>query len=107
MTNQNGSSEKITNNPEEQRYELWIGEQVAYLAYEEKGTQITYLHTEVPEELEGQGIGSQLARFALDDARSQKHTVVSHCPFVTAYLHRHHEYLDLLTLAQRERILAD
>jgi predicted GNAT family acetyltransferase len=50
----------------------------------------------VPEPFEGQGIGSELARAALDHARSAHLHVISRCPFVSGYIKRHPEYTDLL-----------
>jgi predicted GNAT family acetyltransferase len=37
-----------------------------------------------------------LAKHALDDARNTGTHVVVKCPFVTAWLRRHHEYDDLI-----------
>ncbi len=95
---------KITNNTQEERYEVWVDGHVAELVYEREGDQITYLHTGVPRELEGRGIGSQLAHAALEDARNQHLTVVPLCPFVKIYIQRHPEYLSLLSEEQRTRL---
>ena len=56
---------------------------------------LTLLHTEVPKELEGRGIGSALIRGVLDTARSQGLTVNALCPFAKGYIERHPEYADL------------
>jgi predicted GNAT family acetyltransferase len=53
------------------------------------------LHTEVPKELEGRGIGSALIRGVLDTARRQGLKVVPLCPFAKAYIEKHPEYADL------------
>ena len=45
---------------------------------------------------EGRGIGSQLATFALDDARARGLAVVPRCPFFAAFIGRHPEYADLV-----------
>jgi hypothetical protein len=57
---------------------------------------MTILHTGVPLELEGHGIGSRLARAALEYARAHGLRVVPVCPFVRAYLKQHPEYLDVV-----------
>lgn len=57
---------------------------------------VTFTHTEVSPELEGQGVGSALARGALDDVHSLGEKIVPRCPFVKAYVDRHPEYQDLL-----------
>lgn len=53
-------------------------------------------HTEVPVALEGQGIGSALARFALDFARERQLEVMPLCPYMAAYMARHPETHDIL-----------
>jgi uncharacterized protein len=60
------------------------------------------VHTEVKPELEGQGIGAELVRSALDYARRQNLRVVPRCPFAAAYIQRHwQEYGDLVDPAVR------
>ena len=53
------------------------------------------LHTEVPKELEGRGIGSTLIRGVLDAARKEGLKVNPLCPFAKAYIGKHPEYADL------------
>ena len=86
-------------------FRVRVGAETGVLQYARTAERITFLHTEVPVALEGQGIGGALARAGLDYARDQKLAVVSRCPFVTAYLRRHPEYQPLLTPAERDRIL--
>jgi predicted GNAT family acetyltransferase len=57
---------------------------------------ITFTHTEVPAEISGHGVGSQLVRGALEAARAQGLKVVPKCPFVAAYMAKHAEFNDLL-----------
>ena len=47
------------------------------------------LHTEVPEALSGQGVGSKLVRGTLDAVRGDGAKVVPRCEFVAAYIERH------------------
>ena len=68
----------------------------ALAAYRLKPGVITFTHTEVPKELGGRGIGSQLAKGALDQARERGLKVVPLCPFIKAYIEKHPEYADLL-----------
>jgi len=86
----------IENNPAAQRFEARVDQHLAQLAYEQSGERITYTHTEVPEQLRGQGIAAKLARTALEHARTQGLTVVARCPFVKGYIEKHPEYQDLL-----------
>lgn len=86
----------VRDNTERHRFELDAGGHVAYSNYGRAGSVLTILHTEVPKELEGHGIGSALVRGVLDIARSQGLKVVPVCPFAKAYIERHPEYADLL-----------
>ena len=65
--------------------------------------QISFIHTEVDEEFEGQGLGSALVAEALDDARKRDLAVLPFCPFVNSYISNHPEYLDLVPEADRKR----
>jgi predicted GNAT family acetyltransferase len=92
MRNQN----EVSQNEAEHRYEMEVEGQTAFAQYNLNGSIITFTHTIVPEELEGQGIGSRLVSFALDDARNRDLKVVPMCSFVRGYIERHPEYQDLL-----------
>ena len=48
------------------------------------------------DQVEGHGLGSQLVRAALSDARSEGLAGLPFCPFVRAYIAGHTEYLDLV-----------
>ena len=52
--------------------------------------------TLVPPHLRGQGVGTQLAREALDWARGEGYRVVPLCPFVAEFIEQNPEYQDLL-----------
>lgn len=78
------------------RFAVHLDGATALLAYKEEGDSIYLVHTEVPAAMEGQGIGGQLAKAALNYARENHLKVVARCPFVTSYLQRHPEYQDLL-----------
>jgi uncharacterized protein len=94
---------EVKNNQAEQQYEIRSGEDVAVLVYERNGNTIAYLHTGVPESMEGHGIASKLARTALEEAREQHLVVVPYCPFVRSYIQRHPEYMSLLTATDKAR----
>lgn len=79
------------------RYEARVDGAVAGTCeYRLEGSTITFTHTVVDPAFEGRGVGSALARKALDDARSDGLRVVADCRFIAAYLQRHAEYSDLL-----------
>lgn len=87
---------EVRNNVEEEWYEAEVEGKLALAAYKLRGNTITFTHTEVPEELEGQGIAGQIVRFALDDARARGLKVIPRCPYVAGYIRRHPEYQDLV-----------
>jgi predicted GNAT family acetyltransferase len=86
----------VTHNEGRQRYEVTVDGRSAFSRYQMRGGKMVFLHTEVPEEFEGRGIGSAIARAALDDARRRNLSVVPLCPFIAAYIERHPEYADLV-----------
>jgi predicted GNAT family acetyltransferase len=61
----------VTNNPAANQFELSTGSKLAFLQYKLRPGRIVFLHTEVPKELEGHGIGGKLARAGLEFARKQ------------------------------------
>jgi predicted GNAT family acetyltransferase len=87
---------QVENNPAAGRFEAVIDGQLAQAQYRRVGERILFTHTEVPEQLEGRGIASQLARAGLDFARAEGLTVVPLCPFIASYIERHPEYKDLV-----------
>jgi predicted GNAT family acetyltransferase len=87
---------EVRNNEAQQQYELDVEGQLALAAYRLRDGRITFTHTEVPEALEGQGIGSKLVKAALDDVRAQGLKVVPACAFVKHYIEKHAEEQDLL-----------
>ena len=93
---------EVVDNPERERYEIRVdGSLAGYAEYRGHGDPRTFTHTEVHERFEGQGIGSQLIREALDDSRAKGLHVIPMCPFVRAFVGRHPEYLDLVEPAIR------
>ena len=87
---------EVRDNKDRHRLELAVDGHTAFSQYKLAPGTITFLHTEVPKELEGQGIGSRLAQGALELARANGLKVVAKCPFIAAYLRNHPEFQDLL-----------
>lgn len=86
----------VTDNADESRYELNVDGHVATLAYHRRGGILYLTHTEVPEALEGRGVGSRIVKHALDTARAAGEKVAPWCPFVRAYIRRHPEYEEIV-----------
>jgi predicted GNAT family acetyltransferase len=84
--------------PEQSRYELRDGDrtigETVYVTWHTG--QVVFTHTEVDPAYAGQGLAAQLARFALDDVRSRGRRFIAACPYISAYVRKHHEYDDIL-----------
>ncbi|WP_225705548.1 GNAT family N-acetyltransferase [Bradyrhizobium cenepequi] len=89
-------NQAVVNNAAHKRYELAIDGHIAAAYYEKADGVITFVHTEVPPELGGKGIGSKLVRGALDQVRAEGLRVIAECPFVKAFIEKHADYQDLL-----------
>lgn len=88
---------EVTDNEAEGRYEAHVnGEVAGYLFYRERPGGLVLIHTAVPDEFEGQGIGGRLVAAALDDIRRRGLSVTPLCPFAAGYIDRHQEYADLV-----------
>ena len=99
---------RLVHDDDRDRYTALDGEDlVAVLAYGDEGnlpsdgtatrTTVRDLRsTVVDPERSGQGIGSAIVRFALDDLRGRGMKVRPTCWFVKGWIERHREYADLL-----------
>jgi predicted GNAT family acetyltransferase len=86
----------VRDNPEKHRFELEVEGHTAVTVYQRTPGVITFIHTEVPDALAGKGVGSALAKGALDLVRKSGDKVVAKCPFIRAYIEKHPEFQDLL-----------
>lgn len=85
----------IKHDERRRRFYIPLGDEEAYISYELGNGIIDLQHTIVPENEEGRGVGTALAKHALDHARENKLKVQPSCPFIKAYIDRHEEYADL------------
>ncbi|MGH3715569.1 MAG: GNAT family N-acetyltransferase [Micromonosporaceae bacterium] len=87
----------VRNNPERHRYEVSVDGTVAgFAAYRTRPGIVIFTHTEIEPAYEGQGLGTKLARAALDDVRANGLELLPLCPFIAGYIERHPEYADLV-----------
>jgi predicted GNAT family acetyltransferase len=87
---------EVTDAPESKRYEARVGGTLAGIAtYIRTPEMVAFVHTEVEPEFEGQGVGSALARTALDEARARGQQVLAACPFFAGWIAHHPDYQDL------------
>lgn len=91
---------EVTDNQVESRYEARLGDRVLGIVDYEldpEDDRIVLVHTEVLPDAEGLGVGSALAKGALEDVRRQGRKLTVECEFIAAYLKRHaREYADLV-----------
>src|SRR5258708_30570389 len=97
----------VQNNEAEERYEATVNGYHAKIDYEREGHTIIFIHTEVPDALEGHGIAAKLARTAFEEARAQQLAVIPFCPYVASYIRRHPEYKELVPEHYWERLLKE
>lgn len=80
---------QVTDNQAQSRFELDTDGHVAELVYHRNRNRLVIIHTDVPVELEGRGIGGRLVVAAVDRAAREGLTVVPLCPFARGWLERH------------------
>jgi predicted GNAT family acetyltransferase len=90
-------ADEIINNLEMRRYELPIADDaVAVTYYKLQDGRVVLLHTEVPNEYGGQGIGKRLAKGVFEALRAEGKRVIAKCPFMARYAVDHPEYASML-----------
>ena len=87
----------VTDNPVTGRFEAHIdGRLAGFAEYRLTDALIVFTHTEVDPAFEGQGVGSTIARFALDQLlASGTRQALPVCPFIKGWIQRHPEYLPI------------
>lgn len=94
----------VTDNPAASRFEAHLDQKLAGFAeYQLTDELVVFTHTEVLPAFEGNGVGSALARFALDQLRDQgTRKALALCPFIKGWIQRHPEYLAITYGARTE-----
>jgi predicted GNAT family acetyltransferase len=83
----------IVNNEAARQWEARIqGELAGYAEYRTLRGRAIFTHTVVEPRFEGQGIGTALARAAVDNAVARGLRITPYCPFIRAWLTRHAEH---------------
>ena len=88
----------VTDNQAASRFELGADGSLAELLYRRVGNRLVLIHTEVPVELEGRGIGGALVAAAVDRAAREGLTLVPLCPFARGWLQRHPDVAKTATI---------
>ncbi|HVW83660.1 MAG TPA: GNAT family N-acetyltransferase [Bryobacteraceae bacterium] len=90
------ADQQVRHNEAAHRFEAGAPPHLARLDYRLKGESVDMIHTEVPDEYQGQGLAGELASAALTWARESGRKVVASCPYVKSYIKKHPEFADLL-----------
>ena len=97
------SEHEIVDSREAGRFELRLEQEVAgYVEYRDERGALALTHTVVEKQYEGQGIGSALARAALDSARERGTSVLPRCPFIRSWISKHPDYVSVVPADRRE-----
>jgi predicted GNAT family acetyltransferase len=86
----------VTNNKELMRFEVELNGESGYINYRGYKEDIAFMNAIVPETFRGKGIGSKMARAALEYANSENLKVLLYCPFVSKFVKDHEEYHHLV-----------
>jgi uncharacterized protein len=96
------SAPKVVDDPEASRFEVLVdGEIAGFTEYRRTKSSVAFTHTVIEPAFEGRGLGSALARGALDATREAGLSVLPFCPFIRGYIQRHPAYLDLVPTDRR------
>jgi glutathione S-transferase len=88
---------KVTENPEQHRFERPIQDgAIAAAYYRDAEGKLALIHTEVPNEFSGQGIATELARGTFQRLRATGRKAVLICPFMVSFANKHPEYSDVV-----------
>lgn len=86
---------EITNNPAENRFEVWIDGQLSKLDYIEDGNTIVMTHVGVHPEHRGGGVAGRITQVALEYAKQRNLRVIPMCSYVASYIRRNPQYIEL------------
>jgi predicted GNAT family acetyltransferase len=86
----------ISHDAQAQQLTATVEGRQSLLQYRREGDVLSIVHTEVPAELAGHGIGAELVRAAFEMARANGWRVRPACSYAAAYALKHPEYADLL-----------
>ncbi len=86
----------VVENPEQNRFELTLDGGTALVAYCRDGDRLVLVHTEVPSQFAGQGVGSKLAKGVFELLRASGRKAVVRCEFLKGWIAKHPDYNDVV-----------
>lgn len=100
------SAPVVVDAPDRHRFEISVdGGLAGFVTYRRRDGEIAFLHTEIDDAHQGEGLAGRLVRAALDAARAERLAVAPHCPYVAGWIAKHPDYADLVP--ERHRHLLD
>jgi len=96
--NEEAEEPAVIDVPKQGRFVVELEGHTAELVYRAEPGRLILVHTGVPSELEGRGIGSVLVRASIARAADQGLTVVPWCPFARRWLRAHPDVTDGVTI---------
>jgi predicted GNAT family acetyltransferase len=108
MTDEGAPGVRVVDEPDEGRFAIWVGEEVAgFTLYDRHADAYALMHTEIRPEFEHQGLASQLIGSTLDQLAEREVRVLPYCPFVRRFISEHREYVAMVPPADRARFGLD
>ena len=86
----------VVENVEQNRFELTLDGGTALVAYRRDGERLVLVHTEVPSQFAGQGVGSKLAKGVFELLRASGRKAVVRCEFLKGWIAKHPDYNDVV-----------
>jgi hypothetical protein len=105
MSKTNAPEVTVHDDAEHDRYVVEVdGVAAGFTVYHMRGGRHFFVHTEVDDRFTGRGVGSALARHALDDVKAKGGRIVPICPFIRAFVDENPEYETLIDHELWDRI---
>jgi predicted GNAT family acetyltransferase len=86
----------VSKSLERRRYETELNGYTAFIEYIKAKNAIYLTHTEVPVQLEGNGVGKAMVREVLKELKDEGEKVAPLCPFVAAFIKENREWVSLV-----------
>jgi predicted GNAT family acetyltransferase len=87
---------EVVNNEAAHNFEMIVNGQRSFIDYKQKGNKMYLIHTEVPAELQGQGVAEAMVIKTFEYMEQHKLILVPLCTYIQAFLRRHPEWDRLL-----------
>lgn len=86
----------IKDNKEKSRFEVEIEGSTAFVEYKTEPDVLVLTHTEVPKELGGRGVASEMVEVVLLQAELRGYKIKPECGFIKSYIEKHPEWKSIV-----------